>query len=371
MKIERLSAINFKNLQLKDVPFRSVTLVLGENGVGKSNLLLLIHTLFMRKKSPTELAQQQFAIEGFVEDEDLLRRGENQGSATVTLTCFSRAFEAMRDACGGKSDNVTVEFSLRRYSNGMDVRVARIALGRNAIYPVPGKDDDKSRAAKRKALEDWVNADLGNATTYIPNARLQKRGLADFKVRQPANAAQDLENTLLRLLTDRDVDPDILDRIKATLERFFGVKDLRSELSSRSVLSPLGPPPTDAPRESLLGVGIRLKEKSGEWFDLARVGTGIQQILVIVTMIQESPARIALIEEFESSLSIKKRNQFLQQLIELVGPGKPLRQVIVTSHAVFQPRADAVHSIGTDHPTARDKVNFRAWSKYDWMKHIK
>jgi len=379
MRIKKVSATNFKNLNLNGTPFRSVTLVLGENGVGKSNLILLLHTFFKKKESLKELPPQQFAIEGFVEQKDLIRRGERQGKAEVTVTCFSDAFEDLRKAFfaksrQGKSDDVTIEFVYRSYSGGLDVRIPAMRLGRQAIYPIPGKPGDRGLAEKQKVLEEWVNADLVDATTYIPNSRLLKRGLVDFRIDGPFDAASDLENTLLKLLTNHDTDPDIFDRIKETLDRFFRIKDIRPNLE-RMIESSRGSESEAAKTtgQSGVGVGVRIKEDTNRWFDLAQVGTGVQQILVMMTMIQGGlegkPARIALIEEFESSLSIKTRKQFLQQLIEVVGPGKPLRQVIMTSHAIFRPKAQEVHSIGPDNPKARTSVNFRQWEPEDWARH--
>ena len=305
----------------------------------------------------------------------MIRRGGSQGKAQVTLSCFGKTFKAMRTTFfahsrQGTSNDITILFTFKRYSSGLDVRVPEIRLGRQVIYPISGKGNDKGRAGKQKALEEWVNEDLVNATTYIPNSRLLKRGLVDFRLGGSTDAAADLENTLLRLLTDRDTDPDVFDRVKEILNKFFRVKDIRPEIGKRAGPSPAsGTAIAEPAGQSGIGVGVRLKEDTDKWFDLAQVGTGIQQILVMMTMIQERPAKIALIEEFESSLSIKKRNQFLQQLIELVGPGKPLRQVIMTSHAIFQPKAQEVHSIGPEHPAARTDVNFRQWDRNDWIRH--
>ena len=385
--IERLSAKNIKNLALKETPFRRVTLVLGENGYGKTNLLRLIHCLLQPKTMPPELGQAKFPIEGELRnDGDLLRRGQAEATASLTVHGKGASYEEFQKAFLGPADkktmSATVDFAIKEHKPGILVQVTAIRIGEKQVYPEAegkkGTKDDAKKAELQAALEKWVRTDLAGKTTYIPTARLLKRNLVPYQVERPATAVDDLENTILRLYTSKAEDPKALDRIRKVLRDFFDIEDIRPHLlapeeppmvKGADGKFPPAPPP---PLAEQLQVGIRVREGETEWYDLDHVGSGIQQVLAIVTMLEESKAKIALIEEFETSLSYKNRNKFLQQLTELAGNEKPLDQIITSSHAVFRPKQENVMPIGPDKAGQRDHVNFREWTEgKDWANHTK
>ena len=426
--IERLSATNIKNLALKDTPFRRVTLVLGENGYGKTNLLRLLHCLLKSKEMPPERkSEAKFPIEGYAEEGDLLRYGESQATVSLTVHGKGDSYEDFRRTFVGTKDNLsdstTLDFTLTEHRPGILVRVTAIRIGEKTVYPdpepmkgsrrespaelkaaaaakkvesakkaasttkagaakkeskAPKADEELKRADLQKALEAWVRADLVGKTTYIPTARLLKRNMVPYQLERPATAVDDLENTILRLYTSKSEDPKALDRIRTVLKDFFVIEDVRPNLLAPEAL-PLvkgadgkyPPPPPPVAAEDLQ-VGIRVREGADQWFDLDHVGSGIQQVLAIVTMLEESRAKIALIEEFETSLSIKNRDKFLKQLMQLAGNEKPLDQIITSSHALFRPKQDELLSIGPDKPGKRDLVNFREWTEAkDWSDHTR
>lgn len=164
---------------------------------------------------------------------------------------------------------------------------------------------------------------------------------------------------MLSLFTSKNGGADVIDNVRTTLRDFFKIQDIRSEI--------LPADPSVGFEAGNYRVGIMLKEQSGQWFDLERMGTGIQQVLSIVCMIHVSRSKIALIEEFDTSLSPRKRSQLLEQLKQLVGEDKPLRQLIVTSHSTFEPKQDRVISIGAQR-TRPGRTNFREWTKEDWAR---
>lgn len=387
--IESLSAKNIKNLELKDTPFRRVTLVLGENGYGKTNLLRLIHCLLQSKEMPPELkGQAKFPIEGYAEDGDLLRYGHSTATVSLTVHGKGTSYEDFQKAFLGPKDkktmSATLDFTITEHKPGILVKVDAIRIGEKTVFPEAEekkgakKDEDAKKVDLQAALETWVRTDLAGKTTYIPTARLLKRNMVPYQVERPATAVDGLENTILRLYTSKAEDPAALDRIRKILRDFFAIEDVRPHLlppaEPAQVKGSDGkyPPPPPAPLAEQLQVGIRVREADNHWFDLDHVGSGIQQILAIVTMLEESRAKIALIEEFETSLSFKNRNKFLQQLTELAGNEKPLDQIITSSHALFQPKQDNVIPIGPDKPGVRDRVNFREWTEAkDWRLHTK
>jgi len=367
MKISALTARNVKNLELANVPFRELTLVHGPNGVGKSNLLHVLHTLLSRKGVPEEIGGEvKFPIEGLIADPDFLRRKRTSATASLTLDCYSQDFKklaklfpnARRAPSGPIPQQVTIDFAITEYSGGARFSISEIRIGNKMIYQP--KLNPPLSAQQQKSLEDWIARDVEKSTVYIPSNRIHRRDPVPLDLRSRAAVVDNLENTVLRLLTSRDEDSAILDRVKKTMRDFFGITDIRSEIRVVPRIS------ADGSNEQL-SVGVRLQERSGEWFDLERVGTGIQQILVIVCMIHMTRSKIILLEEFDASLSPRKRSQLLQQLKELLGPGKPLRQVIATSHTTFEPRQQNVVSLGAS-KCPNGGMNFEAWGDRDWRR---
>jgi energy-coupling factor transporter ATP-binding protein EcfA2 len=368
MRVGKLSARDIKNLELSDVPFRFVTLVHGPNGVGKSNLLLLLHTLLSRKEVPPELKDQvRLPIEGLSRIPDFLRRTCQTGTATLTLECYTRQFQQfarrLLNAGRGKGipvpHQVSIDFEIRDYSDAIRVIVTEIRLGTRPIFGPRVKSP--ASAETQSALEDWIAKEVAGSTVYIPANRVYKRDPVPLNLKVVEPAVYHLENAVLRMLTSPDPRTDTLEAVKKTMKDFFKIQDIRSELRPSEVRDSLG----QSTQELL--VGVRLQEGSGDWFDLERMGTGIQQLLVIVCMIHLSGARIALIEEFDSSLSPGKRNQLTELLKQLVGETKPLRQIIASSHTTFEPRQDRVLSLGAER-TLNSTVKFRPWTKSDWAR---
>lgn len=365
MRIGALEAHGIKNLELADTPFRAVTLVHGPNGIGKSNLLLLVHSLLRRKIAPDEIRDSiKFPIEGVSPVPDFLRRGGRRGTARLTLECYTTAFKSLLKAFpepghGRRSrmaHQVDIEFDIEEYSGGVRFSIKEIRIGTRVIYP--SHHGSPLTADQQKAIEDWIAAEVVDSTVYIPANRIHRRDLVPLDLTRVDPAVDHLENAVLRLLTSREEDTRTLDEVRKTMRDFFKVRDIRSELRL---------PGADTPSAPGLLVGVRLQEESGEWFDLERMGTGIQQILVIVCMIQMSRAKIALVEEFDASLSPEKRSQLLEQLKQLVGIDKPLRQVVATSHSTFRPKQERVLSLGAE-KTGAGRVNFRVWTHADWAR---
>jgi energy-coupling factor transporter ATP-binding protein EcfA2 len=367
MRILSVSAHNVKNLELSNVPFRELTLVHGSNGIGKSNLLLLLHSLLSEKGSPPELKGQiKFPIEGVLNDPDFLRRTCGAGTAVLTLSCHSKKYRGMakkfsrfrRSSPSQIPHEVGLAFGLHEYAGGVRFTLDSLRIGTRPIY---GEGAAAIDAGQQKALEDWFVDEVVGSTIYVPANRIHRRDLVPLQLTQGEARVDNLENTVLRFLTSRDEDSQTLERVKKSLKDFFKIQDIRSEIRTE--------PSSPAPGEPELRVGIRLQEISGQWFDLERMGTGIQQVLVIVCLIHMNDAKIALVEEFDTSLSPGKRSQLLQQLTELLGADKPLRQVIATSHTTFKPRQPNIVSLGAKRPASLT-TDFRMWNKGDWDRFL-
>jgi predicted ATPase len=385
MNIESISATNFKNLALNNVPLRRVTLVMGENSVGKSNLLQLIHTVFS-KKEPLGGAGVQFPLDGLVDDSDLVKRGADSGTATVCVSTDSSRFRDALKAFGKTftepyTKKATLEFEFHRQPKGCSFSLTKLTLGTTLVHSEAMKGPKIPPDALAK-LQEWISAELVDSTVYIPTNRFPSRSGVQFSTAEKVDAVTNLENTVLRLLSDPRADPTIIDEIRSTLSDFFGIVDIRSTLEVESVRQGtefLPPPGGIVGAQSRqrpvtdIRLGVRVREENREWFELERVGSGLLQVLVMITVLIQHKARIVLIEEFDSSLSPKNRRALFDHFVRLATPGGLLSQLIATTHGAFRfadPRPMAL----APKPIADGKVEFapankKFWKDYTLVEH--
>jgi len=378
MNIESISATNYKNLALDQVPLQPVTLVMGENGVGKSNLLQLIHILF-QKKEPIEGAGVQFPLDGLVADDDLIRRGKTDGEASVLVTTDSDVFRAAWRAFPNFPEpytkKVTLKFRFWREVKGTAFKLSDLTFGSTHVHGEKEKEPKIPEEALRK-VQDWLEQELRDCTVYIPTNRLPSRTSVPYSSQAKVTAVTNLENTILRLLSDPHANQAEMDAIQDTLSTFFGIVDIRSTLGMKQLtpgetfLPPPGMSPDGQDPQSVsdIKVGVRVREKNKEWFELDKVGSGLQQVLVIITMLIQNRARIALLEEFDSSLSPSRRSDMLEHLIRLTGRKKVISQLITTTHGAFRYPNPRPLGLGPA-PLANGTVDFFPVNKKFWKQH--
>jgi energy-coupling factor transporter ATP-binding protein EcfA2 len=345
MRIRSISATGFKNLTLTNLSFKEVTFVFGENGIGKSNLLQLIHSLFRQKEAPIESGGLEFEIEGRLDDEDLICRKESSGTASVVLTTALPKFQEMCRALGPKlvkpgAAEATLGFRFWR-QNGTSFKLTSIKVADTEIF-AEGTPGTKIPEGALQAVHTWLSEEILGCTVYIPTNRLHQRSLASYTAEPSVDAVSNLENVILRLWADPRENQELIESIRKSMAEFFGVEDIRSTLVTRPEPSTeprkarehdfreeLGPPLSD------VGVGVRLRERDKQWFTIEQVGSGLQQMLVILTTLYRHKARIALVEEFDSSLSDKLRSELLKHFIAITGHSDAISQLITTTHGSF------------------------------------
>lgn len=379
LHIKTISAKNFKNLQLKSLQFKPITLIMGGNGIGKSNLLQLLHALVRSKETVEDVEGTQYALDGRLPDEDLVLRGEMRGEASIVFGMGYEDFHDLRLAFDGVLENpdqkeISFDFDFWK-DNGTVFKISRIYIGGTLIYSAAA-DGPQPEEAALPVLHAWIEEHILDSILYIPTNRVLHRKMVPYEADSDVDAVDNLENTILRLLSSKHEDDTVADRIRETLGKFFDIQDFRSELqpisqpmddgvneSEKSFRSHLGRPMSD------LRVGIRIREKDKQWFDLHQVGTGIQQLLVIIAMIHQQKARIALVEEFDSSLSPANRKALLDHLTNLTGRSKPLAQVITTTHGAFRLMDKRPQAICPTVPK-KGMVGFKPADKKFWADYL-
>ena len=119
-------------------------------------------------------------------------------------------------------------------------------------------------------------------------------------------------------------------------------------------------------------MGINVREHTKEWFPLGTTGSGLQQVLVILTELIRHSAKIALIEEFDSSLSPRKRSELLGHFVEIAGREHGgihlVSQIITTTHGSFNYGREPPLGIAPVDETAKS-VDFKPVNKKYWEHH--
>ncbi|MGB6838045.1 MAG: AAA family ATPase [Dehalococcoidia bacterium] len=79
---------------------------------------------------------------------------------------------------------------------------------------------------------------------------------------------------------------------------------------------------------------IMILDSSSQRLPIARLGTGVQQVLMLLARILQSPAKVIAIEELELNLSYKNQDLVLNKLVDLVrDQSYPLSQLLITTHS--------------------------------------
>lgn len=367
MRITQIvEATGFKNLELKETPLARRTLVHGPNNCGKSNLLVLLEFLFKSKSRPGD-KEPTFAIEGFDATTDVLRRKGGKvlpkSRVVVKLDCWGERFnQALANAgflppkTGDKkpariSAPCTLAFEISRLGSGTTTVVHSIMLSGKEVYNLKGTPDP----GLLEALQGWVRHELKDSVVYVPNGRITSRDPVPLTHLDSISPVRDLENAIYRFKNDPTFDSTVQTEIRGQLEHFFKLQDFRSEV----------PPTKDEKTTATVSIGLMTEDL--DWFSLKNMGTGVQQLLVILSQLQVHPnAQVALIEEFETSLSTPNRNLMLEQFLRLTADGGPLRQIIATSHNTFRPPQPEFISIGAK--KLGTLVNFIEWNEDTWKK---
>jgi ABC-type transport system involved in cytochrome c biogenesis ATPase subunit len=370
MRIKSIqSSSNFKNLELEKVPFTRRTLVHGPNNCGKTNLLLLLELAFKQKGEVPGRDQVTFPIEGYDEGRGMLRKkGQEvaeEASASIKIECFGPmykiAFELALPGEASVSQDVDISFSFESFPPGTVTSVKQIKFKNKVVHSA----SNPAKGSLLQALHDWVSKELAGAVVYVPNSRIRDGKPVPLNHHATLDPLNHLENTAFKFKNDPAINPRISEDLAVQLNEFFGIPDFRSELSMISQEDELG---LGGEGRSEPHVGIGLQNGSKEWFPMSQVGTGIQQVFSILSQILVHPnASVALVEEFETSLSHPSKNRMLQLFLELTHQTTgALHQIVATSHNTFKPAMPEYTSIGAQRGIDGQAIGFKEWTREDW-----
>ena len=323
-----------------------VNILYGENGAGKSNVLAALETLFRVER----VEQLESAVGVFM-------RGE--------LSDFVDNFTIGKD--GKRGTSITIS--------------AQIGFDDSDLLKIPKFDAFlKAHKIYKGGHDQWViiTADLestvpGRATKTIRNASVNRKPLYDYAVSDryfpglsaPAKERQDsveelfayLINSFAVIHAERFLrDEKSGDAVISTLSSEHFKRWLLTLSESRGekygifegIVNRIKGAPFEfgiiRPFAEDAEVGLLVTDSDGRELMIERVGTGIQQIVLLISHIVSVKAKVIGIEEVELNLSPRLQYRVLDLLKNMAGegPDKTINQLFLTSHSHhLSRRADA------------------------------
>lgn len=351
MYIRQFAIDNFRSLKDVKIPrLNPITLLHGDNDVGKSNILAALEVIFRSKECTTEVVSPdgtrmekrilgfwQGPLEGF---RDNFYR-DTYGPITFRVVIrfdpgeLSRLMQSPKAISGilRKAKNpdelVTRGNIVRTGSDTADQQLVEVRLNNKAAYEVSDEGHpvyfssllDCSESERYSAFEELMIL-LNDSFVVVPS----RRYLTAENDRKGEKCPLDpscFKNWLHNFEMDRE-SHSLFEEIKNLFagEPFkFGELGFAREEDNMEIM--------------VKRLGLRLP--IGRW------GTGMQQILVLLANVVYNRGKMAGIEEMEINLSERSQNNFLQTLDSLIRSEKSaIRQIILSTHSYEYGRAGHV-----------------------------
>jgi AAA15 family ATPase/GTPase len=346
MDIQSFKIKNYRSLKDINVGDLSTMVIFyGDNDCGKSNILAFLEILFKEKyitqsiTATTEKLTQQNPV-GFW-------RGEIEN--------FSDNYYQNTDA--------SIQFSfVVRFERKEILSLSGIPKEFHKTLPKNKKKDTLSfegeiiRKAGDKAEIFLKNAKFNNEAFY--DAQINSESpvyLSGFKELSQAEKndtfnkiMSQLDNFFLRIPTDRFLSTEIEkprdekvvlspNTLKNWLfqishDRDFG--KISQQISAQFNGEPFNHGLISMVRSGKEEIEAFVEDKDGLLLPIGRRGSGVQQILIILSYIIQSNAPIVGIEELEINLSPKTQSLIFNDLLQLVKKeDSPVKQIFLTSHS--------------------------------------
>ncbi len=357
MYIRQLKVRNYRSL--KDVSIGSLSplvILYGNNDTGKSNILSFLEHVF-RQKYVEELTT--VGGEGTVqrrpggfwrgEIENFSDNYYRESGGPITFFINIRFLRPeVRAACsrceeflsrlpaGKRFDHLVIEGNIGQSSaDRAEMTLVKAEFNQTLFYDssqsdvsrfLPGFSLDPTQA---RDVFDRIMGTLDNAFLRVPAARfLRSEGELD-RSEKAALTPDSFKNWLFQSSISRDE------------EKLF-----------RRVSDQFGAPPFEHGRISIGRLGedeIEVFVEGGDGLKLpiGRKGTGVQQILMILSYVAQSSSPVIAIEELEINLSPASQTAVFDRLFRLVNTaGSGVSQVFLTTHSSHMARRNEAQRRG-------------------------
>ena len=374
MKITNITIDNYKSIKHMSVNGLSgINMLYGYNNTGKSNLLKFIELLFRRKFRYGPIAKVSGEVgipiptesvnfwEGTIEDCPYIFRNNDRDlpiSFKVVIRCqndelkhiSSEYFKNLKEYFFHTHDYFTLSLTGQIVALGFksaEMLTNDITLNGKTIYSVNNGEVAYFESVEKRTDYFKTNAyqifneimDIFNdCVLFIDTDRHLKSESWDKELGNEPVSNRNYKNWLYRQF----LDPEKYDELEGLL-RFvndFEVPTMNNPVLKCSVEnSPLiemniGYAMNDGEIE------LMLKSKMGKGLPKSSYGTGIQQLIFILSLIYSSQARIVLAEELELNLSPRYQHELLRNIRRLMD-SSIIDQLFFTTHSnMFTFRSD-------------------------------
>lgn len=339
MFIQQLSVKNYRSL--RDVQIGNLTPVVvfyGDNDSGKSNILSFLDYVFRQKHEQvlpeTETTQAPVSASVFWRGEiddfaDNFYKNQLEPIEFTIVVRFSRqeideitGTPGVSAQLSEENDNANLTIIGRIESIGSDrarMVLAEVRLNNRSFYMTDDSgpkylSDFGLPAAQALDAFNKVMDSLDNGFVRVPANRFITTE-KEMPSTEPAELdAATFKNWLFQTSLNRDT------------EQIF-----------RRISDQFAAEPFSHGRLSLARVGENLEvfveRKDGFKLPLARKGTGVQQLLMILAYVAVSKAPIVGIEELEINLSPQSQTAIFNDLLRIIEAGGPIKQIFLTTHS--------------------------------------
>ncbi|HLF24947.1 MAG TPA: AAA family ATPase [Anaerolineae bacterium] len=346
MYIRQLRVTNYRSLKEVSIgSLSSLVVFYGENDSGKSNILALLEHVFKQKyeEDVTEVSKGESLIQkrpsgfwrGVIDDfsDNFYNNTAEPITFSIRIRFFRREIKAIRTLPKKFFD----------------------ALSRNAEYDHLEISGQISSLGFDRATITLLTAKFNQKLFYDGNASIEgSRYLPGFKELNATEKAEtferimgSLDNAFARVSPDRFLGAEEeLDRVvQADLKPhsfknwLFQISiDRDKEKIFRQISQQFGNPPFAHGRILIARVGNEIEafveNQDGLKLPIGRKGSGVQQILMILSYVAASNSPIIGIEELEINLSPEKQAAIFNSLHKLVGTkDSPVTQIFLTTHS--------------------------------------
>lgn len=357
MKIRTVLTRDYKNLELEHTHLHAATVVVGKNGQGKTNFLRLLEMAF-RKKAKVGTTDQLFLLDGAIPETGLVRFGADRAKVSFKVECSGakhadlvKMLEAYGMFGNDTTARITFEITETRSSSVSVWQITELKFG---VVDVVGPGAVELSGPHRDQVRNYINDEWSNAAVYVPLNRLPLDHRPKLSAGGRPDPARDLPNAIYSLINNADEQEQTIDDVKAIMKRFFGITDVRASVEEREV---------DGKKEAF--VSVKVREQSGHWVPLADVGAGLQQLMVVATILYRANAHILLVEEFETSLSLEVRGTLWKEFKAMLQDSL-IDQVVASSHTFWRSEDPTQVTVGPTSLTETQKVDFQKWQEHHW-----
>jgi predicted ATP-dependent endonuclease of OLD family len=366
MKIKRIVIQNYKSIKNQSLDgFTNVNMLFGHNNSGKSNILKFIELIFMPKISSDtttidtsrmtgniQMPDKQLSPfwDGLIENHSYIFRNNDwktpitfEVDIEVPKTIFKVLGEIYAALEVTYLDAEQVKVTIKGSISGLDYYTSQIKLDEaliqnRSIYKrtpsevyfesAPDTDEYGFKTNGYTILSSVLNI-FSNSVLLLDNDRYFKGEKEDTKVEELNHS--NFKNWFHNISLHPERYEEFL-RILNEMAQYNPTGD--AQFNNNEQNSPFRSLSFEFSRVKD-EIQIMLKNKSENRFPLENFGTGIQQVLYILSKISEKKPRIILIEEMELNLSPKYQLELIKHLlVNLIEvPTCNLKQLFFTTHS--------------------------------------